>query len=90
MCDYIPSMQTVAYNAFNVNNKFLKYVANRHATMANELMGKEESITIRTRSEIKGVLQKLADEGYRTLSQQCEMILIQWLRENDYLRDKQK
>ena len=83
-------MHSLAYNIFDVNNKFLKYVANRLATMANEVMGKEESITIRTRSEIKGVLQKLANEGYRTLSQQCEMILIHWLRENGHLKDKQK
>jgi len=90
MCDYIPSMQTVAYNAFNVNNKFLKYVATPLATMANEPMSKEDSITIRTRSEIKEILQKLANEGYRTLSQQCEMVLIEWLKENGYLKDTQK
>ena len=80
-------MQTLADNIFYVNKKFLKYVANPLGTMANEPMGKEESITIRTRIEIKEILQKLARKGYRTLSQQCEMMLIEWLREKGHLKE---
>jgi len=80
-------MQTIADNAFDVNNKYFIYVANALTTMANSLMSKEESITIRTRTEIKEVLQKLANKGYRTLSQQCEMILVEWLKENGQLKE---
>ena len=81
-------MQTLADNIFNVNKKFLIYVANLPAAMANSgVMSKEESITIRTRIEIKEILQKLAEKGYRTLSQQCEMILLEWLKKNGHLKE---
>ena len=83
-------MQTIADNAFDVNNKYFIYVANTLATMANRSMSKEESITIRTRSEIKEILQKLAKQGYRTLSQQCEMILLEWLRKNGHLKEDEE
>jgi len=33
---------------------------------------------------------KLANEGYCTLSQQCEMILIEWVKEKGYLKDNQE
>ena len=56
--------------------------------MANSgFMSKEESITIRTRTEIKEILQKLANKGYRTLSQQCEMILVEWLKKKGHLKE---
>jgi hypothetical protein len=45
-----------------------------------ELM-KPESITFKTTPEIKKVLEKLADEGFRSLSAQCEMIIIKYLQE---------
>jgi len=81
-------MQTLADNIFNVNNKSFIYVANLPAAMANSgVMSKEESITIRTRSEIKEILQKLANKGYRTLSQQCEMILVEWLKAKGHLKE---
>ena len=48
--------------------------------MKKEIMAKDEYIGFRTSSEIKRLLQKIADEGYRTLSQQSEMIIIEWLR----------
>jgi len=50
-----------------------------------KIMGKDEHIGVRTSTEIKTILEKLAKEGYRTLSQQCEMILIEWLKEHGYL-----
>jgi hypothetical protein len=56
--------------------------------MKNGLMAKDEYIGFRTTSEIKDILQKLADEGYRTLSQQCEMLLVEWLKANGYLTEK--
>ena len=53
-------------------------------------MAKNEYIGFRTSKEIKQILQELADEGYRTLSQQCEMAVIEWLKEHGYLKGKQK
>ena len=54
--------------------------------MKKETMAKDEYIGFRTSPEIKQLLQKLADEGYRTLSQQCEMIIIEWLKERGHLK----
>jgi hypothetical protein len=51
-------------------------------------MAKDEYIGFRTTSEIKGILQKLADEGYRTLSQQCEMMIMERLKKSGYLEKK--
>jgi len=51
-------------------------------------MGKNENIAFRTAPEIKQILQKLADDGYRTLSQECEMIIIEWLKEHGHLKPK--
>ena len=79
-------MHAIADIGYFVNDKYFIYVANEIATMANRFMSKEESITIRTRSEIKAVLQELAKKGYRTLSQQCEMILLEWLKKNGHLK----
>ena len=52
-------------------------------------MGKSEHIGFRTSDEIRDILQNLADEGFRSLSQQCEMIIIKWLEEHGYLKEKQ-
>jgi hypothetical protein len=49
-------------------------------------MAKDEYIGFRTSSEVKKLLQKIADEGYRTLSQQSEMIIIEWLKEKGHLK----
>jgi len=54
--------------------------------MRERFMAKNEYIGFRTSAEIKQVLQKLADEGYRTLSQQCEMAIIEWLKDKGYLK----
>jgi len=51
-------------------------------------MAKDENIAFRTSPEIKQILEKLATEGYRTLSQQCEMIIIEWLKEHGHIKPK--
>jgi hypothetical protein len=56
----------------------------------NNTMAKDEYIGFRTNAKIKQILQELADQGYRTLSQQCEMAVIQWLKEHGYLPDELK
>ena len=53
-------------------------------------MAKTEYIGIRTTPEIKKILQKLADDGYRSLSQQCEMAIMKWLKENKHFKSKSK
>jgi len=53
-----------------------------------KIMAKDEYIGVRTSTEIKQILQKLANEGYRSLSQECEMIIIQWLKQKGYLKEK--
>jgi ribosomal protein S8 len=53
-------------------------------------MAKNEYIGFRTSKEIKQILQELADQGYRTLSQQCEMAIIEWLKKHGYLKEKPK
>lgn len=45
-------------------------------------MAKSEYIGFRTSKEIRQILQELAKQGYRTLSQQCEMAIIEWLKEH--------
>lgn len=54
------------------------------------IMAKEEYIAIRTSAKVKETLQNLANEEYRSLSQQCELILVKWLKENGYLKEKKK
>jgi hypothetical protein len=51
-------------------------------------MGKDENIGFRTSTEIKKILDQLAAEGYRTLSQQCEMIILRWLTEHGHIKPK--
>jgi hypothetical protein len=41
---------------------------------------KPSSITFKTSTEIKKVLEKLAKKGYRSLSAQVEMIIIEYLK----------
>jgi len=53
-------------------------------------MAKDEYIGFRTDGKIKETLQKLAADGYRTLSQQCEMIIIEWLKEHGHIKDKSR
>ena len=58
--------------------------------MKKKPMAKGEYIGFRTETEVKQILQKLADEGYRTLSQECEMIIKEWLKEHGYIEKKVK
>jgi len=51
---------------------------------------KKELIGFRTTSEVKQLLEKLAETGYRSISQQCEMIIIEWLKEKKYLTSDKK
>jgi len=51
-------------------------------------MATKVNIGVRTSAEIREILEKLAEEGFRSLSQQCEMILIKWLREHGHLPSK--
>ena len=48
------------------------------------------SLTIKTSTEIKGMLEKIAWEELRTLSGQVEMILLQWLEANGHLKKEGK
>ena len=52
-------------------------------------MGKDENIAFRTSSETKKLLERLAKEGYRSLSQQCEMIILDWLKKRGYIELKE-
>ena len=53
-------------------------------------MAKDKHIGFRTSSEIKQILQRLAEKGYRTISQECEMIIIEWLKEHGHLKKQPK
>ena len=53
-------------------------------------MGKDENIAFRTSSETKQLLERLAKEGYRSLSQQCEMIVLDWLKQQGYIELEDK
>jgi hypothetical protein len=44
---------------------------------------KQSSITFKTTPELKEALEKLAKEGFRSLSAQVEMIIIKYLEEKD-------
>jgi hypothetical protein len=55
-----------------------------------KIMAKEIYISFRTTSEIKEILQKLADAGYRSLSQQCEMAIIEWLKQEGHIKKSRK
>jgi hypothetical protein len=52
-------------------------------------MGKDENIAFRTSPEVKEILDKLARAGYRSLSQQCEMIIIEWLKAQGYVKGEE-
>lgn len=45
------------------------------------------SITFKTSEEIKDLLEKLAKEQFRSLSQQCEMVIVQWLKSEGHLKE---
>jgi len=51
-------------------------------------MAKDAYLGVRTTKEVRQILEQLAEEGYRTLSQQCEMIIVEWLKEQGHLEKK--
>ena len=52
---------------------------------------KPASITFKTTPEIKEALEKLAEEGFRSLSQQIEMVVVKYLEEQGiYLKKSKK
>ena len=53
-------------------------------------MAKEEYIAFRTSADVKKVLDEVAKQDYRTLSQQCEMIVVEWLKEHGHMKQDSK
>jgi hypothetical protein len=53
----------------------------------NVSMAKPVNIGFRTTPEVKEILEKLAKEGYRTVSQQVEMIVREWLKEHGHYKE---
>jgi hypothetical protein len=53
-------------------------------------MAKEEYIAFRTSAQVKQILEDVAKKDYRSLSQQCEMIIVQWLKEHNHIKDDSK
>ncbi len=51
---------------------------------------KPASITFKTSEENKHILEKLAQENFRSLSQQCEMIIVKWMQAEGLLKKKKK
>jgi hypothetical protein len=48
-------------------------------------MKKPDYITFRTTPRVKAALEELASEGFRSLSQECEMVIVQWLLEKKHI-----
>jgi transcriptional regulator of NAD metabolism len=57
---------------------------------AKFVMAKPVYISFRTTEETREILEKLAKEGYRSLSQQCDMIILEWLKQKGHLKQKSK
>ena len=51
---------------------------------------KESSITFKTTPELKEALEKLAKQGFRSLSAQVEMIVVKYLEEQGINWTKKK
>ena len=49
---------------------------------------KQASITFKTSPQIKEALEKLAKEGFRSLSQQVEMVVVKYLEEQGIAWEK--
>ncbi len=56
----------------------------------NGAMAKPVQIGFRTTPEIKEILEKLAKEGYRTVSQEVEMIVRECLKKHGHLKKESK
>ena len=73
-------MVNIVNNIYHCNgDTFMQKVKN---------MAKDAYIGVRTTQEIRKILERLAEEGYRTLSQQAEMAIIEWLKEQGHLEKK--
>ena len=53
-------------------------------------MAKEEYIAFRTSDQVKQILEDVAKQDFRSLSQQCEMIIVQWLKEHGHIKEDSK
>lgn len=51
---------------------------------------KRPSITFKTDPKIKAALEKMAQEDYRSLSAQIEMIVVTYLKENGVISSSEK
>ena len=51
---------------------------------------RQVSLTIKTSTEIKEILEKIAWEELRTLSGQVEMLLVKWLEAEGHLKKESK
>ena len=47
----------------------------------NDAMSKPVYISFRTTEKVRKILERLAKDGYRSLSQQCEMLILQRLKQ---------
>ena len=53
-------------------------------------MAKKDFIALRTNPEVIKALTEISKKEFRSLSQQVEMIIIKWLEERGYLKNKDK
>ena len=58
--------------------------------MKEGFMAKEEYIAFRTSAQVKQILEEVAKKDFRSLSQQCEMIIVQWLKEHGHIKEDSK
>lgn len=77
----------LSFDVHNVNIVLNDYHCHNRCSVVENHMPKNEHIGFRTTPEVKKILLNLADQGYRTVSQQCEMIVIEWLKKNGHLKN---
>ena len=80
----IPGFSCLEYSKFESGS------TNKDSSEYNELDMKEASITFKTSPEIKKILERLAEDEFRSLSAQTEMIVVKYLKEQGHLKDKKK
>ena len=54
----------------------------KYSLLQDSIKMKEASITFKTKPQVKKALEKLAEEGFRSLSGQVEMIIVKYLEDN--------
>jgi hypothetical protein len=67
---------------FTIANEVHLWQTNIMAETKNEYIG------FRTTPHVKKLLEELAEQGYRTVSQQCDMIITQYLKKEGFLPAK--